>query len=431
MQRRDLPVLELDQPVQVPDVFLGVGEALLVLVVLAPQGVDLLPRESQAPATRPGSRVVVLRRSTPGRVRGHELDATAGHRFGFRRRRSRRGGRRRCAAACAALLPLHSLAAHFGDRRTVVDSDLLPGGDAQDCAGVQRVDVPGCERFRVHAGGGETWRHPAVVSLQVRELENELETFLFDRSVSGIELTRAGQRFFELAGPLVRGADELSIASTDQFDEAKREHLQLAASVAGAAHVLPRFVVRYRNLYPNVRLTVRNGPLRQGLELLLGDEVEFTLGPKDFYREDLLQYREIRTYEIVLITSLDHPLAGRESVSPEEASAWPAIVPPAGTYSRQFGENAARQFGVDIKAAIEVGGWGVIKRYVEAGLGISIVPSIAVTEADRLAVIPLRGYFQRRSFGVFTRRGEYLTPPARIFLHLMIPDFPDPLAPPS
>lgn len=269
------------------------------------------------------------------------------------------------------------------------------------------------------------------VSIQIRELEDELETLLFDRSVSGVALTRAGQRFFALAEPLVRGANELSIASTDQFDEAIQEHLQLAASVIGAACVLPRFVVQYRHLYPNVRLTVRNGRLRKGLDLLLGDEVEFTLGAKDSYREDSLQYREVLTYEIVLITALDHPLAGRETVSLEEASAWPAIVPAAGTYSRQFGETAARQFGLDIKAAIEVGGWGEIKRYVESGLGISVVPSIAVIETDRLAVISLEKYFPRHSFGVFTRRGEYLTPPARAFLRLMIPDFPDPLVAPS
>ena len=272
--------------------------------------------------------------------------------------------------------------------------------------------------------------HPSV-SLQVRELENELETFLFDRSGSGIELTRAGQRMFALAEPLVRGMDEMSIALTDQFNDAIPDHLHLAASVVAAACVLPRYIRQFRDLYPNVRLTVRNCLLREGLNLLLGDEVEFTLGVKDLYPEDSLEYREILSYEIVLITSLDHPLAGRESVSPEEASAWPAIVPAAGTYSRQFGETAARQFGIDIRAMIEVGGWGVIKRYVESGLGISVVPSIAITETDQLAVIPLKEYFPQRSFGVFTRRAKYLTPPARKLLGLMIPDFPDPLVPSS
>ena len=270
--------------------------------------------------------------------------------------------------------------------------------------------------------------HPSV-SLQVRELENELETFLFDRSGSGIVLTRAGERLFALAEPLVRGMDEMSIAQTDQFNEAIPDHLQLAASVVGAACVLPRYIRQFRDLYPNVRVTVRNCLLREGLNLLLDDKVEFALGgegslPGRFSRvprDDVVRNRAHH--------GLDHPLAGCESVSPEEASAWPAIVPAAGTYSRQFGETAARQFGIDVNAVIEVGGWGPIKRYVESGLGISIVPSMAIMETDQLAVIPLNEYFPQRSFGVFTRRAKYLTPPARKLLSLMIPNFPDPLVP--
>ena len=133
----------------------------------------------------------------------------------------------------------------------------------------------------------------------------------------------------------------------------------------------------------------------------------------------------------MLITSLDHPLAGRDSVSPEEAAAWPAIVPAPGTYSRRFGETAARQFGVEIKAVIEVGGWGVIKRYVERGFGISIVPSLCVQETDRLSVIPLKKYFPSRSYGVFTRRRKFLASAARRFLRVIAPDFPDSPASPG
>ena len=263
------------------------------------------------------------------------------------------------------------------------------------------------------------------VSIHVRELENELETVLFDRSSSGVALTRAGKRFFKLAEPLVQGMDELSGTLTERSDDATPDRIQLAASAVGAACVLPPYVRRFRDSCPEVLLEVKNCIQRQGLELLLDDEVEFVLGVKEPQPEDSLEFRQILPYEIVLITSVDHPLAGRKTVSPEEAGAWPAIVPAAGTYSRQFGDTAARQFGVDVKAVIEVGGWGVIKRYVEYGLGISVVPSISILESDRVAVIPLREYFPTRSYGVFTRRGRYLTPPAMQFLRLMIPDFPD------
>ena len=270
---------------------------------------------------------------------------------------------------------------------------------------------------------------PASVSIHVRELESELETVLVDRSGQGIALTRAGERLLKLARPLVQDMDELSVNLVEQLEESSPERLSLAASAVGAACVLPPYVQRLRELYPGIRLHVRNCPLRDGLDLLLDDEVEFVLGAKNPFPEDTLSYHHVVAYDVVLITALDHPFAGRERVSPQEAAAWPAILPAPDTYSREFGETTARQFGVDVEAAIEVGDWGVIKRCVENGLGISLVPSISITETDRLATIPLREHFPTRSYGVFTRRAKYVTLSAWRFLRLMVPDFPE-LPPP-
>lgn len=133
-----------------------------------------------------------------------------------------------------------------------------------------------------------------------------------------------------------------------------------------------------------------------------------------------LEYREILTYDIVLITPLDHPLAGRETVTLEEAARFPAVVPPAGSNSRRFGDEVVRQRGIRIPAVIEVGGWDVLKRYVASGFGVSAVPSICIHENDNVSVIPYAEQFPSWSYGVFTRRGEDLTPPAEQLLRLMI-----------
>ena len=269
------------------------------------------------------------------------------------------------------------------------------------------------------------------VSIQVRELENELETMLFDRNGPGVEPTPAGRRLLELAEPLVRGMDELPATLLEESDsDAPRRRVQLAASTVAAACVLPPYVARFRDSSPGVRVEVRNCILRDGLTLLFDNKVEFVLGAQQPHPDRTLEFHHVLSYDVVLITSEDHPLASRTTVSPEEVGAWPAIVPGSGTYSRQFGEVAARQHGVRIDVAIEVGGWGIIKRYVEHGLGISVVPSIAILATDRVAVIPLTEYFPTSSFGVYTRRGKYLTPPALRLLRLMIPDFPDPHLPP-
>ena len=96
-------------------------------------------------------------------------------------------------------------------------------------------------------------------------------------------------------------------------------------------------------------------------------------------------------------------------------------MPPAGSYSRQSGETAAREFRVDAKAVVEVGGWGVIKRYMERGVGVCVVPSLCIHPTDQLSVVPLREYFGARSFGVYTRRGKALSAPARRLLELLVP----------
>ena len=197
---------------------------------------------------------------------------------------------------------------------------------------------------------------PAAVSIQVRELEYELEAVVFDRNGSRISLTEAGETFYGLAMPLVQGVEGLAENFIERIDDDISGRLDVAASVAGATIVLPPYVKRLRDLYPRVRLWVRNCPLDEGLKLLLAYEVEFVLGGQHSSAPEAVEYCEILSYDIVLITSLDHPLAGREAVTPEDAARWPAIVPPTGTSSLRFGNAVARQFGVDINALMEVGG---------------------------------------------------------------------------
>ncbi len=262
---------------------------------------------------------------------------------------------------------------------------------------------------------------PPAVALAVRELEQELDAVLFDRGGGGVTLTAAGERLHALAGPLVDAMDALLEDFAEHVEDDVTGRVELGASVAGAAFVLPRYVKRLRERYPGVRLRVRNSTLGEGLALLSAGEVEFVLGAREPLEGCALAYHEMLRYDIVLITSRNHPLAGRETVTPEEAAEWPAIVPAAGTYSRQFGESAARGFGVDVNAVLEVGGWGVIKRYVERGIGICVVPSICLHETDDVSVIRLEAHFQARSFGVYARRGKALSAPARALLGLLLP----------
>lgn len=260
-----------------------------------------------------------------------------------------------------------------------------------------------------------------AVSLHVRELENELEAILFDRGGPRISLTHAGKCLYEFAEPLVQGMDSLSVNFMEMLDDQITGHVHMAASHTGVSFVLPPYFRRFRDRYPGVTLSVRSCQVHDGVKLLLNDEVEFAFGVGDAYGQDELDFHQVTSYKMVLIGAADHPLAGRESVSPQEAAAWPAIVPTPGTYGRQYADTASRQYGIDVKVAIEVGGWDVIKHYVVSGLGIAVLPSLCISEADELSIIPLQKSLPDRSYGVYTRRGKFLTPPARRLIEMLTP----------
>ena len=261
----------------------------------------------------------------------------------------------------------------------------------------------------------------SAVSLHVRELEHEFNAVLLNRKGFGVSLTEAGGRCYALTEPLVKGMEGLFANFAERIAEDVTGRVDIAAGVVGAAFVLPTYIRRFRDEYPQVRLRVWNRPLDERIALLRGGEADLVLGGRERIEDMSVEYVEMLSYDTVLITSPDHPLAGCESVTPQEVAQWPMIAPPAGSYGRRVGEAAAKRLGVDAKAAVEVRGWGVIKRYVTQGLGISVMPDICLHETDQVSVISLRDHFPRRSFGIYTLRSRALTASARRLLELMIP----------
>ena len=265
-----------------------------------------------------------------------------------------------------------------------------------------------------------------AVSLHVRELEHELEAVLFDRHGPRISLTPAGECLSRLAMPLVTGMDGLPEVFAEQIDDGSvTGEIRMAAGDAGTIYVLPRVLKRLRDESPGVRVRVSTGVLGKGLDLLLDDEVELVFGPMTTVPNAVV-YRPVLTYDLVLITSTDHPLAGRQTVSPEEIAAYPVIMPDFGTYSPQGVESPLRHLGIEANAVIEVGGWDVVERYVEAGMGIAFYGTFCVSDESRLSVISLRDYFPKRSYGWYTRKGRVLSRPAERLVQAMAAEYPEP-----
>ena len=110
------------------------------------------------------------------------------------------------------------------------------------------------------------------------------------------------------------------------------------------------------------------------------------------------------------------PTDERPNVTLRQISQYPLILPPRHLRTCAEVEMVFLQRGLRYEVRLEMGGWEVIKRYVELGLGISIVMNVCLTGRDRLEVIPVKKYFPQRVYGIVRLEGRPLSPQARHFI---------------
>ena len=258
------------------------------------------------------------------------------------------------------------------------------------------------------------------VSQQVRSLEKELGVRLFERNGPRIALTVAGESLYRTALPLVEGMDSLHDAFAEQNDRIAGV-IRIAAGQASKSFILPRLLKQFHDHYPDVRFRIARSATSEALRLLRARMADLAFSGADETPAGIDRHR-VLSYGLVLVVPLGHPLAGRESVDMKEASLYPAVVPASGTYSRMFGELEARQLGIEINVAVEAHGWGALKRYVEAGLGISVIPDFCVTDQDRVSVIPLPLHLRARDYWMYARRdGPGRSPAIERFIRFVAP----------
>lgn len=260
------------------------------------------------------------------------------------------------------------------------------------------------------------------VSLQIQALEKELHTVLFERAGPKIRLTPAGDLLLEMAQPLVDGVEKLADSFAARLGAVNTGALDIASGEATLLYILPEIIKEFSGGYPNVDVKLHNVTGRDGMALLRADAVDFAVGSMLDVPDDMV-YHPIYDYKPALITSLDHPLAKRDSVTLEDISPYGLILPPRQLSTFGVVDLVFEQHNVPYHVVLEAGGWEVIKRYVEIGTGISIVTSICLRGFEKLAVIPVDEYFPTRSYGVVHRRGKFLSPQAKCFLEMMDPNF--------
>ena len=256
------------------------------------------------------------------------------------------------------------------------------------------------------------------VTLQIQAMERELGVTVFERRGPVLKLTPDGEALYTLSKPLVEGIDSLQENFAAHSGKLDSGELNIGAGESTILYILPEAVRRFVSAYPRIRLKIHNETGRDGLKMLRADEIDLVVGSMLDVPDDIT-YQPVVTFDPALIVPLDHPLATHPDVTLAEVSKYGLILPPRHLSTWRMVKYVFQQHNLTFTVTLEAGGWEVIKKYVELGMGISIVTDICLTGTEKLVRIPLNQHFPQRGYGLVLRKGRFLSPQARRFIEIL------------
>ncbi|MCT6663989.1 LysR family transcriptional regulator [Enterobacter mori] len=247
-----------------------------------------------------------------------------------------------------------------------------------------------------------------AVSLQIRQLEQFLQTRLVERTGRGIKATAAGQALLVHGERIEQAVDE-TLRSVSAFNHDVSGTITLGTGATACIHLLPPLLQQLRSDYPLLRVGVTTGntlDIVRAIEENLLDMGLVTL-PVSGRALDVMP---VMDEEFVFIASQAQQ-AMFTDLRPDALHTLPLIAFESGSGTRALIDGWFEASGLTIAPAMQLGSIEAIKRMVRSGLGYSIVPKMAVEQkADRegLCVSSLSPVLQRQ-LAVVMRQDKILS----------------------
>jgi len=264
------------------------------------------------------------------------------------------------------------------------------------------------------------FRTQPAISAQVRQLEQELNTTLFERLGTRIALTTSGKIFAEYAEQIL----ELRKRAQDAINELERTprgELVIAANEATCIYVLPEVFSEFKKQYPNVQLLVDRSYGAKVVQAVQENMADFGVTQLPV-QEKKLQVVKVFADEIVLIVPPGHALAGREQVLAQDLIGEAVLMPKSGITRARLNQwlEAVED---ELNVSMELDSSEMLKRFVMAGLGVSFSATTTVAEevaAGRLATVRIGPDAMERRLGLIYRKDKALSKAAMGFIQVIL-----------
>jgi DNA-binding transcriptional LysR family regulator len=264
------------------------------------------------------------------------------------------------------------------------------------------------------------FRTQPAISAQVRQLEQELGTTLFERLGTRIALTPAGRIFADFAEQILDLRKQAQDA-INELERAPRGELVIAANEATCIYVLPRVFSEYKRAFPNVQLHVERSYGSRIVEAILDNQADFGITQLPV-TEKRLQVVVIHSDEIKVLAPPEHALSKKQSVSARDLVGVPLLMPKSGTTRTRLNE-WLELVEDDLNISMELDATEMTKRFVMAGLGISFLAASHCreeVEAGRLVALSLAPEPLMRRLALIYRKDKSLSKAALGFIQVIL-----------
>ena len=261
------------------------------------------------------------------------------------------------------------------------------------------------------------------VSKHIRDLEEELGIELFERKGKRLTgLTEPGEELISVVERLLLDAQNIKQISK-QFTQKDEGQLVVATTHTQARYVLPRVVKQFKEAFPKVHLALHQGSPEEIVTMLQNGEADIGIATESLEGAEQIVTFPYYEWHHAVIVPQGHPLASHKRLSLEQIAEYPVITYHEGFTGRSQIDKAFADAGLKPDIIMSALDADVIKAYVELGLGVGIVASMAYSETrdHGLELIDTDHLFRLNKTVIGVRRGHYLRGFTYRFIELCSP----------
>lgn len=248
-----------------------------------------------------------------------------------------------------------------------------------------------------------------AVTRHIKELENECNVRLFERTGGGLLLTAAGEELLLHAERILDEYRDLSY-SMRQLSGVAAGSLRIGASTTIAQYVVAPLLADFAHRFPGVALSMLCGNTVDIEQALLHHDIDLGL-VEGLPQQQQLCYTPWRRDELVAVVRADSSLCPEGEITPKELSALPLVMREYGSGTLAIVRQSLRANGMDIdslKVVAQLGSTEAIKRFIAQYDAMGIVSISAVRQElydNRLRVVDIPPMTMERTFHIAQRQG--------------------------